>query len=371
MTDRYTRRIFLALAEGRDLTADEDVHVAGCASCRTAAERARDFERALHRHLAEHAVPLPADPSGLPADRPTRMAPILVTTMAALFVIALGGGVALIAMPGPSPTPVPASTPPVVAVTARPSASAPAPSASATATVPVSTPTLEPSLATDPIIVGSYAQLRGADPTELWDRPHGNAFTAVSSGSELWIADLEGDWAQVEALDASTMEYLFGWVPLEDLVPIDPVECDQSLGAWELGFAHPQRQLECLADDRVVLEGYAIGRDPIEPAYRGEPSWLAEIQPIELSSVIGPAVTGFTFAIHLPPDLDDVVPLSDREAHEGTRLRITGHYDDLTSSECERRPAVGSYPLLDAELSERWCRQQFVVDSVEILDPES
>ena len=371
MTDRYARRIYLALVEGRDLSAEEEAHLAGCASCRAAAERARDFERALHHHLADQAVPLPGNPCGLPADMPSRRAPVLVASMAALLVIALGSGVALVALPPPSPTPMPSPTPPVVAVTAKPSVSAPSPSTSATATMPASTTSPEASLTTDPVIAGSYARLGSADRTELRDRPDGTAFTDVSSGSELWIADLEGDWAQVEALDASTMEYVFGWIALEDLVPMDPVECDQSLGAWGLAFAHPQRQLECLGEGSVMLEGYAISRDPIEHAYRGEPSWLAETQPIELSSVIGPAVSGFTFAIHLPRHLDDGLPLSDREAHEGTPLRITGHFDDPTSSECERRPVVSSYPPMDADPSERWCRQQFVVESVENVDPES
>jgi hypothetical protein len=108
----------------------------------------------------------------------------------------------------------------------------------------------------------------------------------------------------------------------------------------------------------------------MEPAYRGEPSWLAQTPRIALSSVIGPAADGFSLTIHLPPDLEDDVPMSDREGHEGTPLRVTGHFDDPASSECDRRPVANSYPALEPGLSERWCRQRFVVDSVEVIDPE-
>lgn len=62
MTDRFTRSIYLALAEGRDLSADEEHHLASCDGCRAAADRAREFERALHAELAPMAAPLPGDP---------------------------------------------------------------------------------------------------------------------------------------------------------------------------------------------------------------------------------------------------------------------------------------------------------------------
>ena len=364
MTDRYTPRIYLALAEGRDLSSDEETHLAGCAACGAAAERALDFERALHRDLADRAVPVPADPRGLPTDRRGRMAPALLAVVAAIAVIGVGGSVALIAMPEPSPSP----TPPVVAVTAEPSGSPSAPvSASPSATLPVPTPSSEPSPTPDPIVAGTYAQVADGERTELRDGPDGMAFAQLLPAYDVWVVGREDGWVHVEAIDSATLEYVFGWVRVEGLVPMDAIECDAAGGVWGIVSSHPQRQLECLGGEPVVVEGYATGGDAIQRAYGGDPSWLAEIQSIALSSVIGPAVEGFSLPIHLPPDLDEDVPLSDRDGHQGTRLRVTGHLDDRASSGCERRPVAGSYPPMDAELSVQWCRQRFVVDSVEVV----
>ena len=51
MTDPFSRRIYLTLAEGRDLSAGDEAHLATCATCQAAAARAQEFERALHGEL--------------------------------------------------------------------------------------------------------------------------------------------------------------------------------------------------------------------------------------------------------------------------------------------------------------------------------
>jgi hypothetical protein len=371
MTDRYTRRIYLALAEGRDLTSDEETHLAGCAACGAAAERARDFEWALHRDLAERAVPLPADPGGLPADRPNRTPPALVAAVAALLVIALGGGVALVAMPEPSPSPMPTPTPPAVAVTAEPTASPPAPSV---------TPQIEPSV--EPLEDGAYAHLAVPE-LSFHDRPGGDPFTDINPGSDVWVIDVVEGWYLVQAQEAMSVEHLFGFVPIaqpaEDgagesvatLTEAPVYDCDVPDAYFVLSL-HPQRQLDCLGDEPVLLEGYVIETDPgINSPYAGEPAWLAEWPPLYVASAIGPAVEGIAVPIHLPPDWESPIPMSDREGHEGTLLRVTGHLDDPASADCVRTPLFEPYPSVDDGLSELWCRQRFVVDSVEIVDPGS
>ena len=365
MTDRYTRRIYLALAEGRDLSSDEETHLAGCAACGAAADRARDFERALHRDIAERAVPLPADPRGLPPERPARTAPALVATVAALLVIVVGGGVALVGMPDPSPTPMPTPTSPVVAVTAAPSAS---PSA------PAVTPQPEPSV--EPLVAGAYAHLAVPE-LSFHDRPGGDPFTDINPGSDVWVIEVVEDWYLVQAQEAMSAEHIFGWVPIAQgesvatLTEVPDPDCQLDVNAFFVLSLHPQRQLECLGDQAVAIEGYAIDREPdLLSPYAGEPAWLAQWPQLEVSSAIGSAVTGISVWIHVPPDLELEIPTSDREAHEGTLLRITGHLDDPTSAGCQRTPRSAPYPAIEDELSELWCRQRFVVDSVEVVEPE-
>jgi hypothetical protein len=367
VTDRYTRRIYLALAEGRDLSSDEEAHLAGCASCGAAADRARDFERALHRDLSERAVPLPADPRGLPDDRRSRTAPALVAAVAVVAVIAVSAGAALVGVPDPSPTPMPTPTPPTVAVTAEPSASPPAPSV---------TPQVEPSV--EPLEDGAYAHLAVPE-LSFHDRPGGDPFTDINPGSDVWVIEVVDDWYLVQAQEAMSAEHIFGWVPIargESVAPtlteVPAPDCQLDVNAFYVLSLHPQRRLECLGDQPVTIEGFAIDRraDLMSP-YAGEPAWLAQWPRLEVSSAIGPAVTGISVWAHVPPDLEVDIPTSDREAHEGTLLRITGHLDDPASAECQRTPRAAPYPELDDLLSERWCRQRFVVDTVEIIDPES
>ena len=366
VSDRYTRRIYLALAEGRDLSSDEEAHLAGCASCGAAAERARDFELALHRDLGDRAVPLPADPRGLPAERPARTAPALVAAAVALVVIVVGGGVALVAMPEPSPTPTPTATPPAVAVTAEPSASPSAPAA---------TPQPEPSI--EPLVAGAYAHVAVPE-LSFHDRPAGDPFTDVNPSSDVWVIEVVDDWYLVQAPEELSAEHVFGWVPIAQggsvptLTEFAASDCQLDVNAFFVLSLHPQRQLECLGEQRVTIEGYAIDRSgDLRSPYAGEPAWLAQWPQLEVSSAIGPAVTGISVWIHVPPDLELDIPTSDREAHEGTLLRIAGHLDDPASASCVRTRLVEPYPPVNDELSEQWCRQRFVVDSVEIVDPES
>lgn len=365
MTDRYTRRIYLALAEGRDLSSDEEAHVAGCATCDAAAERAREFERALHRDLGDRAVPIPADPRGLAADRPGRMTPAVVAAVAAIAVIAVGGGAALVGVPDPSPTSKPTPAPSAVAVTAEPSSSALAP--------PV-TPRIEPSL--EPLAAGAYAHLAVPE-LSFHDRPGGDPFTAINPGSDVWVIEVVDDWYLVQAQEEMSAEHIFGWVPIAQgtsvptLTEFAASDCELDLNAFFVLSLHPQRQLECLGDRAVAIEGYAIerGAEPISP-YSGEPTWLAQWPSLEISSVIGPAVTGISVWAHVPPDLEVEIPTSDRDAHEGNLLRIMGHLDDPASADCTRTPLIEPYPTVGDNLSELWCRQRFVVDSVETV-PES
>lgn len=366
MADRHTRRIYLALAEGRDLSPDEERHLAGCKACRAAADHALGFERVLHRDLATEAVPLPADPRGVPADSAGRASAGLVAGLVLVAAIGVGGAAAMLAMPEPTPAPEPTRS--GIAATAQPTAT---PSAQLSPSMSDSPPPVQ-------LAAGDYAQLAVRD-LSLHDGPDGEPFAGINPGSDIWIVEVREDWYLVEAREEQSVEYLFGWVPSATTIDTDrgpevvptlselsPGECEGAM-PWiyvTLSY-HPQRQLECLADSPVVFDGYAIesnGND--DAAYGGQPAWLAEAPELIISSVIGPAVTGFSVFAHLPADREFTIPTSDRDGHDGVLLRITGHFVDPASGSCDRVPLKDGYPPMDQRLNEIWCRQQLVVDAV-------
>lgn len=369
MTDRHTRRIYLALAEGRDLSADDERHLATCDACRRAAEQARDFERALHRDLAGTAGPLPADPRGTPADPARRGSVGLVAVLVLIGAIGVGGAAAMLGSAEPTPPPDPA--PSAVAATANPTA---VPSE----VPPTPRPTAQPPAQ---LAAGDYAQL-AVRALSLHDRPDGEPFTGINPGADLWIVEVHEDWYLVEALRELSTEYVFGWVPsttttdtgggpeeVATLRELAPGECANAMPWIYVTLAyHPQRQLECLSGQPVVFEGYATDLGASDDrSYGGEPAWLAQAPELTVSSVIGPAVTGFSVFAHLPPGWDSPIPMSDRDGHEGVLLRITGHFDDPSAGNCDHVPLKGAYPPMDQRLSEIWCRQQLVIDAVDVV----
>ena len=362
MSDRFSRPIYLALAEGRDLTAEQESHLQGCDACRTAADRAREFERALHRDLAELATPLPADPLSVADARPARLARPAVAFAVVALLLTAGAAGALLTTPEPSPEP-PTTTDPV-----------PSPSVPASAIPDVGQ-----------LEAGDYAQM-AVDELELLGAPDGDAFTSMQPGSEAWVVRVRDGWYLVEAVDASSNEYVFGWVPAagagEDpqsraptLRETSPAECQalDQFGTLVLAAMHPQRQLECYAGDELTLEGYAIEYEDrgAEKAYTGQPEWLADVPPLYLSGAIGPAVNSGSVPLHLSPYVSLNIPTSEREAHDGFLLRVTGHVGDRDSVDCTRIPLIEAYPPIDDELSETWCRQRFGVDRVDLVEPDT
>ena len=370
MTDPFSRRIYLTLAEGRDLSAGDEAHLATCATCQAAAARSQEFERALHGELADFRTPMPADPFVVAESRhgPRVLGPGLA---AGLVVLVVGlAGVGLLAAPGPEPSPDPSLAP-----TASPSSLAPSPTET-----PQLTPSPPPSASPEPtaeeaVRPGDYAVVPIAGEFAVYDRPDGTPFAQALPGSELYVIGVRDGWAEVEAQRMASYDYVFGWVQASTIQRHAPSSClDMEPGSyvWFSTGSHPQRDLACYGrDGQLVVRGYAIDRtgDPAPP-YTGDPVWLAGPGPLELTSAIGPAVTGFSAFLHLPPELEGTIPTSDREGFEGTLLSVTGHFDDPRSSGCSLIPVADGYPAVDRMNAELWCRQRFVVDAVEIVEPE-
>jgi hypothetical protein len=209
----------------------------------------------------------------------------------------------------------------------------------------------------------------------VYDRPNGTSFALAQPGSDLYVIRVSEGWAEVQAQQHRSVDYVFGWVPLEMLNRRTPTACldvEPGTHVWFGNVAHPQRDLECNGSSGpIVARGYAIDRsgDPPGP-YRGEPSWLAGQGTLELVAAIGPAVTTIWSFVYLPPDLEGTIPTSDREGFDGTLLEVTGHFDDPRSSGCTLTPAAGGDPPVSPANAQLLCRQRFVVDAVVVVEPE-
>lgn len=366
MTDRFTRRIYLVLAEGRDLSAVDEGHLAACSACQAAAARAREFDRVLQRELAGLRAPMPADPFDV-TETPRRSRALLQGLATGLVVLVAGlASVGVLTGLEPDPSSEPSAVP-----TASESSAGPSPS-------PTPQPTPSPSASPEPsaeaaVQAGDYA-VGSADELVLYDRPDGTPFDQARPGLELHVIGVEDGWVEVQAPQLSSIGYVFGWVQASAIEPFVPslcLEAEPGTYLWFGSASHPMRDLECYGDGPLVARGYAIEQsgDDVSP-YTGEPGWLVGPSSLVLSSAIGPAVTGFSVSLHLPPELEGTIPTSDREGHEGTLLSVTGHFDDPRASGCSLVPVAEGHPPVEPRNAELWCRQRFVVDAVEIVEPE-
>lgn len=160
------------------------------------------------------------------------------------------------------------------------------------------------------------------------------------------------------------MEYVFGWVEAQRdgdpvLRPVNPTPCPEFVPdvTWLAGMA-PAEQLRCFADDTLEVTGYLALRSAPGTSYDGEPDWLADEAAYVLEGNRGPAVSSGMVELHFPPDVDPTDQL-------GRAVRIRGHFDDEASANCSRAPAAESVPDQSTDEERLWCRQQFVVDTIQ------
>jgi hypothetical protein len=119
-------------------------------------------------------------------------------------------------------------------------------------------------------------------------------------------------------------------------------------------------RLACFGDRSLALEG-TFGCGPCDGAIAGEfePLWLT--YPVAVSYLwvdfqagVGPLV------LRTPPDLE--MP------ELGSIVRVTGHFSDAASTTCEISTFDGGQPVVvDQRTAELYCREQFVVDSFEVV----
>jgi hypothetical protein len=135
------------------------------------------------------------------------------------------------------------------------------------------------------------------------------------------------------------------------------------LTAWE--------RLACLGDRQITVEGtYGCGECGGQTPGAFTPEWLAHpLDPDVFRPPLAQAPTVVeSLVLRIPPELPQV---STDQA--GSVLRVTGHFNDARSAECVVAPGEpGQERIADEAAAEWYCREQFVVDSWEVIgtDPD-
>jgi hypothetical protein len=167
-----------------------------------------------------------------------------------------------------------------------------------------------------------------------------------------------------------------GWVASgsasEVFVSLAPVGCPQGTVDIHTIYAMtPWARLSCFGDRQLTFEGtYGCGGcGGISPG-TFTPEWLAH--PINFALLQPPYAEGHTtvetLVLHEPPDgaeLDGV--------EAGSVVRVTGHFNDARATECVIAPGEpGSEEPADETAAEWYCRERFVLESLEVLgtDPD-
>lgn len=145
---------------------------------------------------------------------------------------------------------------------------------------------------------------------------------------------------------------------LEPRCPVRPVDLAsvEAMLPWE--------HLACFGAEQVTLDG-TFGCGGCGGFYAGtfEPSWLAfpftgAFLSADANARVGP------FDMHFAPSGPDQPP-------HGSIVRVTGHFDDAAARGCTVSPGEPPTPV-DARTDELYCREQFVVEILEVIgtDPD-
>jgi hypothetical protein len=160
-----------------------------------------------------------------------------------------------------------------------------------------------------------------------------------------------------------------GWVAAGDdaeafVQLLDPRCPPRPVSLATLEAMQPWEQLACFGPEQITLEGtFGCGGCVGTVAGTFEPDWLAQPFPFGYLSVDPNARIG-PFTMRFAPD-GPATPAV------GQILRVVGHFDDPAAAGCAVAPGDPPVPL-DSLATALYCREQFVVESIEVTgtDPD-
>lgn len=371
MSDRYATRIRAAITEGRELTAAEAEHLAGCTTCRTIANDAHAFASELESALARRrAEPLPADPLLVapPVDRRS-WTPAVATGAVVLLAIGTAAiGSQLIATPGPSPS-------------AEPSAPVESPS------VPIAEPS-----PTDPaaqIGPGTLAIVTAA--AAVVDEPGGSQWALLEPDHHVLVVDVlhdgETEWHRVEfefcCEAGAPNEWVFGWVAANlevaglaspgfgipapetlagpTLRAVDWACPDQPEGLYRI--PEPIRHQCYDIAEIITMRGVLSGGEHGDALYPGDPGHLTALP--NASFVPRDMESGYRlFPLHIPTgDPLLLAWLNDDRVKRGEEVQVTGVFGP-GAVVCTKAPRLERFPPMSPDEQQLWCDQQFSVSEI-------
>ena len=188
------------------------------------------------------------------------------------------------------------------------------------------------------------------------------------------------DWYPVASLETDELPplsdgpfepggYTTGWVAAgdatEDYVELVDPRCPaRPVGLASIEAMLPWELLACFGDEQITLDG-TFGCGICSGLFPGtfEPAWLAFPFSAAALSVDANARVG-PFAMRFAPGGPEQPP-------HGQIVRVVGHFDDPAATGCSVAPGEPPEPV-DARSAELYCREQFVVESLEVTgtDPD-
>ncbi len=178
-----------------------------------------------------------------------------------------------------------------------------------------------------------------------------------------------GGWYEVEFahLGPALVEEAFGWVEAwrdgaSAVRPNQPPPCpDFAPDVTYLTGLEGARRVACFGSEPLELVGTLVERDTSGALFGGDPAWLANEPTYGVAHDPGPAAEGGLVGAHFPPYFE-------QQSLVGRIVRVTGHFDHAVAQECARRRLDGAVALDPApSQSVEWCRQRFVVDSIQAV----
>jgi hypothetical protein len=122
-----------------------------------------------------------------------------------------------------------------------------------------------------------------------------------------------------------------------------------------------EERATCYADTTVAIgEVVTASDDRLPVAEQGEPAWLAHDDGLRLYGTTQGPTTAAGLPVHVDPGSGIELPL-------GEPITVTGRFQHPAASGCTAVPSDGAAP--DAREMETWCRQQFVVSTVQPAAP--
>jgi hypothetical protein len=200
----------------------------------------------------------------------------------------------------------------------------------------------------------SQAELLASAP--VWTVPGGREQERISGSVVFVIGGLRAGWNRIQYPDAASHDWRFGWLaPNSDLEALPPTRCPRADAAHVLSLFLPEAETCYQGEELALSPVFLEEKPPPQPSHSGTPDWLAS--PTGIVAYAKRDGQAGAQMVHIDPTAVG------RNFVEGW-YSVVGHFDDPRSVDCVRSAIP---PFVAEAVAEQhlWCRQQFVLTSLE------